>query len=148
MQQQPARAEHDLKERLPQSWQPWHTEGWLTSGQKKKARRIILCKTRDIFPAITLHSQPCKNWLNNSPMVSLFICIYGCVTNYLCFHQHTGTYKPRLCTRAGTLPYQFCKAFCWWPKHSMLALRRLGKWHDLIIHLFLFRGLPYPSQSL
>lgn len=69
----------------------------------------------------TLHSQLCENWLNNSPMVSLYLYIWVC-KKLLVFHHHPGTHKPRFCTRAGTLSYQFCKPSCWWSKHLILAL--------------------------
>ena len=52
---------------------------------------------------------------------SLYFCIWVC-NKLLVFHRLPGTHKPRLCTRVGTLSYQFCKAACWWPKCLMLAL--------------------------
>lgn len=114
---------------------------------EKQSKKNYTVQNSNILPAITLHSQPWKNWLNNSPVVSLFICIYGCVTNYLFFHHHPGTHQPRLWTRAGTLAYQFCKAFCWWPKHLILALWRLGKWHDSFIYFYLEVSHTPPNLS-
>lgn len=43
--------------------------------------------------------------------------LYTWVSNkLLVFHHHPGTCKPRFCTIAGALSYQFCKTSWWWPK--------------------------------